>query len=298
VKHWASVKIGEVEGYRATDSDAKDLKTSPFLRRGVSRSGLTSRRHLISMALAAKPGLAFPGGGLFFWWQAGAIQGLARRLDLSQTPMVGASAGALAATLSGCEVDMEAAFDSALRRTVEVGAFEKGPWGLYGIWGPIVHSWLDELLPQDAAERCDGRVNLLVRRLQLRNPVVLPQDISSFSSRDDLMASCMASVHVPFFLDGKMAYQFRGKPCVDGSLAFPGLPPVVYTLPGQFSSSQILQISPHEDPRMRERYRGASDFLRLSGEPALREMMHWGETYVDKMEEEGQFVTQAQSSDK
>ena len=45
---------------------------------------------------------------------------------------------------------------------------------------------------------------------------------------------------------------------------------------------------------MRARYRGASDFLKLSGEPALREMMMWGETFIDQMEEEGglQLMTQ------
>ena len=242
----------------------------------------------MALAMKACGGLAFPGGGLFFWWQAGAIQGLARRLDLSQVPLVGASAGALAATLSGCEVDMEHAFDSALRRTNEVGAFEKGPWGLYGIWGPIVHSWLDELLPQDAAERCSGRVSVIVREVQLRHPMVRPAAISTFHSRNDLMASCMASVHVPLFLDGKLTTEFRGKQCVDGSLSFPGLRPVEYALPARFSGLPVLKVSPYKDPRMRAQYRGASDFLRLSGEPALREMMRWGETFVDKMEDEGQ----------
>ena len=201
------------------------------------------------MGTALKAGLAFPGGGLFFWWQAGAITGLARRMDLSQAPLVGASAGALAATLSACDVDMQVAFDSALRRTIEVGAFEKGPWGLYGIWGPIVHSWLDELLPQDAANRCEGRVSLIMREVQMRRPIVRPSAISNFQSRDDLMHACMASVHVPFFLDGKMTTEFRGKQCVDGSLALPGLPPVSYALPARFDGLPMLKVSPYKDPR-------------------------------------------------
>ena len=105
----------------------------------------------------------------------------------------------------------------------------------------------------------------------------------------------MASAHVPFFLDGKMTAEFRGKHCVDGSLAFTGLPPVEYPLPGRFEGLPVLKVSPYKDPRMRARYRSASDFLKLSGEPTLREMMQWGETYVDKMEEEGQLQLVTQS---
>ena len=33
------------------------------------------------------------------------------------------------------------------------------PGGLAGIWGSLVREWLDELLPEDAAERCNGRVS-------------------------------------------------------------------------------------------------------------------------------------------
>jgi hypothetical protein len=37
--------------------------------------------------------LVFPGGGIFFWWQAGAITSLSKRIDLSTVPCSGASAG-------------------------------------------------------------------------------------------------------------------------------------------------------------------------------------------------------------
>ena len=50
----------------------------------------------------ATPGLAYPGGGIFFWWQAGAVAALNRSYRLAEVPCVGASAGALAATLGAC----------------------------------------------------------------------------------------------------------------------------------------------------------------------------------------------------
>jgi len=42
---------------------------------------------------------------------------------------------------------------------------ENGVWdrkmGLAGVWGPIVRSWLEEILPSDAAQRCHSRVSRL-----------------------------------------------------------------------------------------------------------------------------------------
>ena len=74
-------------------------------------------------------------------------------------------AGALAATLAACDVDMDLALERALALCEETGALERGAWGLYGIWGGVIRQWLDELLPEDAAQRCDGRVELLVTTL-------------------------------------------------------------------------------------------------------------------------------------
>ena len=138
--------------------------------------------------------------------------------------MVGASAGALAATLAACGTDMEEALDLAVMMSNEAGVFDRGPWGLYGIWGPIIHRWLDELLPADAADRCRGRVSVLVREVSLLKDTSLTKPwtqevaVSDFKDRGDLISSCMASVHVPFFLDRQMTATFRATQCVDGSL--------------------------------------------------------------------------------
>lgn len=35
---------------------------------------------------------------------------------------------------------------------------EQRRWGLAGIWGPLIRQWLHDLLPHDAADRCNGRV--------------------------------------------------------------------------------------------------------------------------------------------
>ena len=65
---------------------------------------------------------------------------------------------------------MDLALERALALCEETGALERGAWGLYGIWGGVIRQWLDELLPEDAAQRCDGRVELLVTALHPGRP--------------------------------------------------------------------------------------------------------------------------------
>ena len=219
--------------------------------------------------------LLFPGGGIFFWWQAGAITALSRRIDLSTAPCCGASAGALAATLAACDVDMELALERALALSIEARAFERGPFGLYGIWAGVIRTWLDELLPADAARRCDGRVELLVTEL----PSLRTLAVSDFADREALIDANLASVHVPFFVDGRPTASFRGVACVDGSLRA-----LLQPLP---QLTEGCRINHHDDPRMRAKYRHASDFLRLVSPAGVREMMAWGEAYVDGVDAAG-----------
>jgi hypothetical protein len=39
------------------------------------------------------------------------------------------------------------------------------PLELTGTWGGLIEHWLDGLLPADAAQRCSGRVGLVVTQL-------------------------------------------------------------------------------------------------------------------------------------
>ena len=142
---------------------------------------------------AERPGvLLFPGGGIFFWWQAGVIAALAERgYDFRNSRSMGVSAGALAATLATCGVDMDEAFDRAAAASTDL--FDRGPWALQGVWGGIIRQWLDDLLPYDAAERCSSRVHILTREA----PCLHTRVVSSYADRDDLIHANMASVHIP-----------------------------------------------------------------------------------------------------
>lgn len=103
--------------------------------------------------------LVFPGGGIFFYWQAGAVTYLREAgYDLSKVSISGASAGALTATLTAADVDFYDATRLALKLAGEEDVWDRRG-GLQGIWGPMIERWLDELLPPDASDKVEGRVS-------------------------------------------------------------------------------------------------------------------------------------------
>ncbi|GBG64521.1 hypothetical protein CBR_g45217 [Chara braunii] len=166
-----------------------------------------------------RPLLSFQGGGIFFYWQLGAARALSRHFDLDKADMAGASAGALAATLAACEVDAEEATKLAFQLSLDNRVWDR-PTGLGGIWGPMIRSWLDELLPPNAAQLCDGRLHIYVLELpslRRRSPAFVRRGVCQFHSKRDLIDACMASVHIPFFIDGGACARFRDRWCVDGS---------------------------------------------------------------------------------
>ena len=117
---------------------------------------------------------------------AGAIKYLQQHYDLQQMRYVGASAGALVATIAACGVSPESAVDCAYRCCQDCSSRQRdaGPtasclcerdtnigggnvcrmsneakiWdrrlGLLGIWGALIRRWLDEILPPSAHELC------------------------------------------------------------------------------------------------------------------------------------------------
>ncbi|QDZ24921.1 patatin-like phospholipase [Chloropicon primus] len=179
------------------------------------------RRHSSSSAQEAPPSpspspsrpiVSFPGGGIYFWWNAGVLEYLGERYDLKGTNLLGASAGALAIALVACGIDFRHSAKVAYRLAEENKIYER-PLALVGVWGRLVREWLEELLPEDAHKLCESRVGICVLE-------VLPLKrtrVSSFRSRSDLIEALMASVHIPFLLDYKPFSSFRGRLCIDGS---------------------------------------------------------------------------------
>ena len=134
--------------------------------------------------------IIFPGGGIFFYYQAGLVNFLRERYDLSSCTFAGASAGALTATLTAANVDFFEATDLALNMAADAGVWDRSG-GLQGIWGPMIEDWLDELLPE-SIDTLQGRISLLVTPL----PSFGKSKISRFEDRQDLIKCNMASVHL------------------------------------------------------------------------------------------------------
>ncbi|GAB4818121.1 hypothetical protein N2152v2_005167 [Parachlorella kessleri] len=143
----------------------------------------------------AAPVLNVSGGGIFFFWKAGVLKYLTQHHDLSSLKLRGASAGALIVALAACEVDIDRAVERAHELAVEYGVYSR-PLGLAGVWGGLVRQWLYDVLPDDAHTR---RVVVTVL------PSLKPLLLDSFDSKEDVIDACMASAHVPFFLDGKLS---------------------------------------------------------------------------------------------
>lgn len=107
--------------------------------------------------------MIFPGGGIFFYWQAGVITYLREQNynlmnNDNQVQFTGASAGALCATLTCTDVNFESATELALSLAEDAGVWDR-PLGLYGIWGDMIETWLDELLPENSVEMTEDKVS-------------------------------------------------------------------------------------------------------------------------------------------
>ena len=156
-----------------------------------------------------------PGGGVFFWWQIGAMKRLLELYDLpSDVPLAGASAGALAIVLGQCGVDPSHAHSLAFDLADAAGVFSN-PLGLCGKWGRLVDAWLGELLPADAAQRCTGRCRIAVTRL---TPLPQAEAIDAYLTRASVIDALMASTHIPLFMDGRVTSARVQPAALDGGL--------------------------------------------------------------------------------
>ena len=231
------------------------------------------------------PHLIFPGAGLFFYWQAGVVSYLRQAgYDLSKTTMSGASAGSITATLAATDVCFSNATDTALRLGRDAGVWDR-PMGLMGVWGSLIEEWLDEILPEDAAELANGRITILLTTI----PKLGKQRVSRFVDRDDLICCNISSIHLPLFLDGKFASHYRDSLHIDGS--FLSTPAHHLNLCGDSdsatSTAPFLVFDFQHDPIMRGRKK---EFVRLASEDGIRSLLDRGMEYAYGLEQEGCFV--------
>lgn len=205
------------------------LSTTTFQSDGFSYKNLvqtqdvsqaTTKSISSSLSSQSSPLIKFPGGGIYFYWEIGAASYLRDYYDLNFSSkndnnrrfvqFSGASAGALAATLTATDVDFEKTIKLALDLADQANVWER-PLGLQGVWGSIIYEWLDELIPKNE-DANDGLMKYLQndRLTLLVTPVPAVPDlfstpapdlfsktkVSSFQDRKELIDCNMASVHI------------------------------------------------------------------------------------------------------
>ena len=249
---------------------------------GALVAGQVSCRGSVTSYAQAEPKrrLCCTGGALFFYHQLGIATALSEQgIDLSQARYVGASAGSLTAVLCRCGVDFNTVVRHAYELALRQNVYEK-PLGLATVWGALIREWLHDLLPDDAASRCSGSVRLLLCRALPLPPKRLLVD--EFKSNVDLVEACMASCHLPFFLNGYPLKRWRGSLCIDGSLF--ARSEVVAQQDVLDEGDNAVLVNPYADPWVLERKRS---FLRLTTLDGLFEMVERGREFTLEESETG-----------
>jgi predicted acylesterase/phospholipase RssA len=157
--------------------------------------------------------IRFRGGGIYFWWQAGATRYLMEKGDYDSLPLYGTSAGALSAALLASKASMQDAAKLAIELSTELDVWDR-PTGLAGVWGGMIEDWLEVMIPQDISQEALSRVNVVVTPRTVWDGAQL---MNGFSSKSDLIGGTMASIHIPLFLDKKPWRTYKEKKYIDGS---------------------------------------------------------------------------------
>ena len=197
-------------------------------------------------------------------------------------PLLGASAGSLAATLAVYDVSFEDATNCAVDLSKKIGLWDR-PLGLAFIWGSLIEDWLDELLPPSNSFEVPppGDLNILVSPATI--PSVLgfsPRDcITAFKDREDVINANMASIHLPLFLNKKLSRPFRGNNYIDGSFQ---------SKPSDYSSvaQDVITLDYAGDDKLNSSPGGFVSLVSIDG---VWKMMEFGREYAKKLEGEGYF---------
>jgi hypothetical protein len=223
-----------------------------------------------------RPILGVAGGGVFFFWEVGVLKYLQEKFWVQEMNLIGVSAGALASVLVACQVDLDRAVRRAYDISVEQDLFNR-PGGLQGIWGKILREWLEDLLPENAHEICTDRVKIIATRM----PRMRLEYLEEFESREALIDSLMASVHIPFFLDGNGVYKYKGQQYIDGSIwdFFYGNNSSLLTIGGRSEIIDYFFDDQLEFSRL--------DFVKLLTLDTVNDLIQSGYSYAERTDAKG-----------
>jgi len=158
--------------------------------------------------------VAMCGGGFRTWYHIGVYHGLYARFGadaLTRVRWSGSSVGSIMAVIAACGVDP----DIVWAHIPDMAALHRDQWwrNLTTV-GSKCRFLLDDVLPEDAHERCTGRCFVSITSL-----FPVPHNViqTEFDSRDDLIDAVIASTYIPTWtFPGACIH--RGAVCVDGGV--------------------------------------------------------------------------------
>jgi hypothetical protein len=193
--------------------------------------------------------------------------------DISSYPViVGASAGSLTATFLLANADFKFASEKALELAENNKVYERKS-GLAGIWGNLLKEWLEIVIPNEVTSSDFEKLHISV------TPPLKPSKlVTGFQNKSDVIEACLASCHVPLFLDGRAFTEYKGEPVVDGSFWYfitknreTGLP-----IPEYIHPDEVFWLDYGDDEQFMESISG--NFLSLIKPAEVLDMVEAGYT--------------------
>ena len=115
-----------------------------------------------------------------------------------------------------------------------------------------------------------------------RIPSFQKERVHEFVDRDDLIRCNRASVHIPWFLDGKLTIDYRGKTCIDGSFMVDKR----LFLPRQQSSITTIWLDHKMDPAFQKTT--LLDAVNLVEPTAIWSLLEQGKAFGRSMSEDSE----------
>lgn len=180
--------------------------------------------------------------------------------------------------MCGCDFDKAAL--TALRIATKANIFER-KGGMVGILGSMIREWLEEVVPDDITPEQLSQLYISLTPIGKKSYLV-----SDFTGKDDVINACLASCHVPIFLDGRVVTEYKGDQVLDGSFwyfikkdRYLGLP----LLPDS-SSQDIVWVDYGDDEEFMQSISG--NFLETTTPDGLYDMMASGYRYMERIHEQ------------
>lgn len=192
-----------------------ELLGSPLWRPRVRHHGDVGKgRKRTPVVHDGHASVAMCGGGFRTWYHIGVYHGLYTEFGaeaMKEVHWAGSSVGSLMAAIAACAVDP----DVVWAHIPDIASLHRDRWwrNLTTV-GSKCRFLLDDVLPEDAGERCTGKCFISITSLLPTPHNVI---LTEFDSKDDLIDAVIASTYIPTWTFPGVCLH-RGMVCVDGGV--------------------------------------------------------------------------------